>query len=114
MLLQYVIAQTPLFLSLCCSPNINLSMFTKLRIPESDETQTTNPTARPQHHKTNTLKQLTFGILPLKYQASAAAGTLFNLNNHWGTMFPSQPKRHTFNGTAFPIHLLQIEGILIL
>jgi hypothetical protein len=34
-------------------------------MPEPDETQTSTPLARLQHHEKNTLKHLTFGILPL-------------------------------------------------
>jgi hypothetical protein len=70
------------------------------------------PSARPQHHGTNTLKHLTFGIPPFKLQVSTAAGKRFNLqvNMQCWTIFPSQMKR----GQPFPIHLLQAEGILIL
>jgi hypothetical protein len=45
-------------------------------MPEPDESQSSTPSARLQHHETNTLKHLTFGILPLKSQVPAAAGTL--------------------------------------
>jgi len=82
-------------------------------MPEPEETQTSTPSARLQHHETHTLKHLAFGILPFKSKVPAAGGTMFNLNTHCETMFPSQMKRTYIQwDSLFPFICYKLRGSL--